>query len=384
MTMLLRTSDEAQRRILSRVGAAAVSVVVVAVGAYFTVNPFRGERRDVISVAIETPYAGQGVSSGTPVIMHGAKVGEITDISSLPGGGVRLQTALQSNPIAGLTDDLGIDFRPANYFGVTGINLIPAQTGQPLRDGSQIVVTPKGNFTLQALLYRLGEITGHVVNQRLISVIERATRYTDALNPLLETLITVSTTVTNVQSVSTAQLLRNATGINVAIPGLFDALIGTGDLYLKANIGMGADGNGFDPEANLRENPYIQYYDELMATRYDEARRTLATNPDDFVHGRFQEWLNGAETDLFAKVGKLESSHIYDLFPVVEQMRVMADVVPVLVPADDIAYTVGELRSRLERMYGGSGDQRALQVRVILEQLPGVAGPVELALGAAE
>ena len=32
-----------------------------------------------------------------------------------------------------------------------------------------------------------------------------------------------------------------------------------------------------------------------------------------------------------------------------------------------------ELRSRLERMYAGSGDQHALQVRVILDQLPGVS-----------
>lgn len=384
MTMLLRTSDEAQRRILTMVGAVAVTVVVVVVGAYFTVISFGGGRTDVISVAIETPYAGQGVASGTPVIMHGVKVGEITDISSLPGGGVRLQTALQSNTITGLTDEVGIDFRPANYFGVTGINLTPAPNGQPLRDGSQITVTPKGNFTLQALLYRLGEITGQVVNQRLISVIERATRYTDALNPLLETLVTASTTVTNVQTVSTAQLLRNATGINVAIPGLFDALIGTGDLYLKADIGLGANGTGFDPDADLRANPYVQFYDELMLRQYDEARHTLATNPDEFVYGRFKEWLAGSETDLFAKMGKLESSHIYDLFPVVEQVRLMTDVVPTLVPAGDIAYTVSELRSRLERMYAGSGEQRALQVRVILEQLPGVAAPVELALGAAE
>jgi hypothetical protein len=37
----------------------------------------------------------------------------------------------------------------------------------------------------------------------------------------------------------------------------------------------------------------------------------------------------------------------------------------------------------LERMYAGSGDQRALQVRVILDSLPAVAGPLNLALGSA-
>ena len=38
-----------------------------------------------------------------------------------------------------------IDFRPVNYFGVTGINLIPGAGGQRLRDGTQINTVPEGN-----------------------------------------------------------------------------------------------------------------------------------------------------------------------------------------------------------------------------------------------
>jgi hypothetical protein len=55
--------------------------------------------------------------------------------------------------------------------------------------------------------------------------------------------------------------------------------------------------------------------------------------------------------------------------------------VPKILSPDSFAYTITELRKRFERMYAGSGDQRALQVRILLEHLPGVAAPLGQALG---
>jgi hypothetical protein len=354
MTSLLRASEESETRILSRIGAVVVLGIVVVIAVGFAVNPFGGTPKNVISVAIETPYVGQGVVSGTPLIMHGVKVGEVTAVSSLPSGLVRLNTDVQSGLTGGLTDAVGIDFRPSNYFGVTGVNLIPGQGGQPLRNGAQISVTPRGNFALQALLYRLGEISNQVVTPRLIGVFDRATRYTDGLNPLLETMIIVSTSVANVQTVSTAQLLRNATGINVGLPGFLDALVDTGDKYLHSLMGL-----GYKKDADDRNNPYLSTYDDLQLKSYNAAGHLMEANPDEFVFGRFQEWLRGAETDLFSKVGHLLSTHMYELFPVVEEIRAITDIVPKLVPAGDISDTLRELRTRLEHMYAGSGDQAA-------------------------
>ncbi|MCV7386501.1 MCE family protein [Mycobacterium porcinum] len=372
-------SEQRQTRILRRVGATIVALVAVIAIVYITVDPFGDEPESVTSIAIDTPYVGQGVAGGTPVIMHGVKVGHVDRVDSMPAGGVRLFVDLQPKPTARLTDSVNIDFRPANYFGVTGINLIPTEGGEALRSGAHISVRPKGNFALQALLYRLGELSDHVVTPQLIDVIERATRYTDAMTPLLETMIMVSTSVTNVQSVSTEQLLRNTTGINVAFPSFLDAMISTGDLYLHADIGI-----GFDPDRDLKNNEFVPAYNEQQMSYYNAAREQLHKNPDAFVKGRFKEWLKGAETDLFSAVGRLLSTHTNDLFPVVDEIRVMADVVPALIPAGDIEYTLRELRTRLERMYQGSSEQRALQVRLILDQLPGVAAPMGLALGAAE
>lgn len=379
MATLLRVSEQQHERILTMIGAGFIAVILVGSLLYTTVvRSSGGAATDSIAVAIETPYVGQGVDSGTAVILHGVKVGEVSKVSKLGVGRVRLDIELQYGPTRGLTDAVGVDFRPANYFGVTGINLTPTGHGQALRDGASISVTPMGNFTLQTLLYRLGELSHDVVTPQLISVMDRATRYTDALNPLFETMIRVSTAVTDVQKVSTEQLLRNAAAISVGLPSFMDASIKTGNDYLMNYIGV-----GFDPAKDREENPYLRYYDDKQLANYNEASQLLATDPDKFAFGRFREYFVGARLDLFSKIGDLEKSHIYDLFPLLDQIRVLADVVPAILKPADLADKLGELRSRLERMYAGSGDQRALQVKVVLDQLPGVAAPLGLMLGGA-
>jgi hypothetical protein len=371
---LLNTSAESETRILSRIGGLAVLLIAIAAGVYF-IDPFAHPPRDVVSVAIETPYVGQGVAVGTPVIMHGVKIGQVTSVSSIPGSGVRLKTDFQRRYTRGLTDAMGIDYRPSNYFGVTGINVIPAQSGRPLESGMQISLMPKGNFSLQALLYRLGEVANGVLNQRLISVIERATRYADGLNPLLETVLMIGNSVATVQTVSTERLLRNTAGVSVAFPGFVDGAISAGNEYIHTDL-TDLNPKRFD-EIKKTWNAYPVLGDELMK-RMDATSKFLQKekNSEKFWSDIFIPVFDAARTDLFGRVGYLEGSHVNDLFPLLESIRGLADTVPKIVLPENFAYTVTELRTRLERMYAGSGEQRALQVRIVLDRLPGVAAPL--------
>ena len=50
---------------------------------------------------------------------------------------------------------------------------------------------------MQALLSRLGELSHGVLTPHLVDVVQRATDYTDGLDPLLETMLVVSTSVAN-------------------------------------------------------------------------------------------------------------------------------------------------------------------------------------------
>jgi hypothetical protein len=333
--MLLRRSEESEQRVLTLVGAVVVLCCIVA--AYLVItNPFGGRPTDQMSIAIDTPYVGQGVREGTPLVMHGVQVGVVASKSALPGGGVRLVSQLQKGPAAGLTNAMKIGFRPINYFGVTGIDIVAGQGGQELHDGMRVNTVPQDNSTLQALLTRLGQVSSSALSPKLISVIDRTVQYTDALNPLLETMLITTHTLADVQTVSTAQLLANATGISVAFPAFTDASIG--------------------------------------------ALSDIIAVPRHFTR---KEWTDGpleatavASTELFGGVGRVLSNYVDDLLPSVDMLKPVVDQVPALLRPQEFANTAVELRTRYEKLLGGNADQRALQVKIILDRLPGQAAPL--------
>jgi MlaD protein len=378
LVTILHATAEAETRTLTRLGVITVVCIVAAVALSFAVNSLGRKPHDVISLTIDTPYVGQGVAGGTPVILRGVKVGQVTSVSSIPGGGVRLETDLQPKPTRGLTDAMQIDFRPSNYFGVTGVAVTPAKNGNPLRNGMQLKMMPKGNFSLQALIYRLGELSNGVFDQRLVSVIQRATQYVDAFDPLLETALMVGTSVAKVQNVSTARLLRNTTGVSVAFPGFINTLIGTGDSFLHSQMGTGP--GDFDPEKFKQDYKYWSVLDDPIHTQYDDLAHLVLTteSTDDYYKKEWIPLFDKARTSFLGAVGKLESSHLNDLFPIIESVRALTDTVPKTVSPDSFASTLAEIRTRFEHLYNGSGDERALNVRIVMDRLPGVAAPLGL------
>lgn len=335
LLLFRKSSAEAEKRILAMVGIVVVICVVAVVVVGFA-QPFQRPHNDRLALVIEAPYGGLGVKAGSALVMHGVQVGEVTHVANLPGGKVRYSADVYREPAAGLTSTMGIDYRPANYFGVTGINLRPGQGGQALTNGSRIETTPAGNFTLQTMLSRLGELSGGVLTPHLIEVIEKATNYADSLDPLLETMLTVSQSLANVQTVSTARLLTNTTGIVVALPGFINAASN-----LLERVHKPYNGRSYE------------WYDNLLDP-------TLQT-----VSGSF-----------FGAIGKLLYSHGPELTDVTNLTKMLTDVVPGLVPPDSIADTARELRTRIERLYTGPPDRPGVNVRVVLDSLPGVAAPL--------
>jgi len=71
--MILRAPEESVERTLSIVGA-AVLLCIVCVGFVILSNPFGAVSGGRISVTIDTPYVGQGVTHGTALVMHGVKI----------------------------------------------------------------------------------------------------------------------------------------------------------------------------------------------------------------------------------------------------------------------------------------------------------------------
>ncbi|OBH05882.1 MlaD family protein [Mycobacterium sp. E1747] len=379
---LLERSEESEATLLTRLGTILLLSLVVILVIYLAVKQFAPPATNVVSVRLRVPYSGQGVEPETPVIMHGVKIGEVSSVSSLAGGGVQFDLKLQANSVRDLTDSLQIDYRPSNYFGVTGINVQPGQGGQRLRNGMQLTIAPQGNYSLQALLYRLGEITHGVLDDRLISVMNRGTQYVDAFRPLIETALIVSTTVTDVQTVSTERLLRNATGISVAFPGTADALIGVGNDFIHNYFG---DKSKPENAELLRSKmKFWPAMDEAHRKQYETNQQKWFANMDNDNYN-VRVWdviMDKAKSDLFAKVGALEYSHVNDLFPLIESLRGLTDTAPKIFDPDVFGATITELRTRFERMYASSGDLHALPVRIVLDRVPGVESALGYGVGA--
>jgi hypothetical protein len=243
-----------------------------------------------------------------------------------------------------------IDFRPVNYFGVPGMNVIAETGGAALRDGMHINANPSGNFTLQALLSRLGQVSAGALTPKLIQVIDRTSRYTDGLDPLIETALIAANAVARVQTVSTEQLLTNAAVLSDVFPPFADATIDAGD--------------------DLQHYVNYAHFDILDLSDEDFQNRSNKTQEE-------------ASKGLFASLGRLESSHVDDLLPVIDTVKTLTDVVPPLIRPEGFVQTLAEIRSRFEKMYAGDGEQPALQVRIALDSLPGVAAPLAAAGGPA-
>jgi hypothetical protein len=356
--------------VLTAVGAAVLLGIVLAVS-LIVINPFGGRPKDAFSVAITTPYVGQGVDVGTAVVLHGVKVGRVTNVTNTAGGGVQLDTVMQTQPTRGLTDAMNIDFRPINYFGVPGVNLIPRSGGQALHDGSDINLVPTGNFTLSELLNQLGNVSASSLTPQLITVIDRVTRYTDGLNPLFETAVTVSRAVEAVQTVPTEHLLTNLSTAIAAFPAFTDAAVTFATRLIKYDYYPGQVRGPAASSGPKLAYPYLQ----------DVTVSSLGDMSEDYFQRKFIATLDTQQNGLFGAVGKLLSSHVDDLTPLISGLKAITDTGPVLLRPQDVAEKLAELRSRFENLYAGNGDQHAISVRVLLDSLPGVAAPLGVVTG---
>ena len=370
---MLRGSERRQERVLMLIGAAFLLCIVLAI-TVAVAKPFAGKPKGVFSIAITTPYVGEGVEQGTEVVLHGLKVGSVTKIVSSAGGagGVQLIAELQAEPVRGLTDAMNVDFRPINYFGVTGINLVPTSGGQALREGTRISVVPTGNFTLSQLLNQLGNVSAASLTPQLISVIDRVTRYTDGLNPVFETLVTVARAVKTVQTVPTELLVTNLATSLQSIPAFVGEAIEFATRLIKYDYYPGQSRSPSAPDAVHLTYPFVK----------DTAVPSLGDIPEDFYVSHIQAGQQAIVDGLFGSVGKLLGTHVDDLFALVSGIKTITDTGPVLLRPQDVAQKLAELRGRFEKLYAGNGDQHAISVRILLDNFPAVAAPMGITAGA--
>lgn len=335
----VRGSGENQHRTLVTAGAAAVLVIVLTVLTAAFVYP-RATAPSGTTVHLVLPTIGPGLQKKSKVLLRGAEVGVVTEVDSTDPYSVHVDIALDDSAAASLTDAFDVDFRPANYFGTTAVNLISKTGGQSLRDGQTIHRDSAPDFTMSTMIEHGSIVVDGSLTRDAIASLNKVTDYASGLAPLVQTLIVVSDNVSRTQRQLPSILLARLNDITAVFPKTNIEALGALDAITNSSFNRLPDGTrGVD-----------KAYHDLM-------NRSLTVASD----------------GLFGAIGILLGSHAAELTPVVTAVKYMTDEIPgVMGDASNMA-RLQEAIDGLRHSFKGPKGKQTLQLRILLDSVPGLA-----------
>lgn len=341
----IRGSDATQRRVTRNTALGVIAAVLALVAVVRIVNGLTDHDSGTVRIAIETPSIAPGVKPGTTVILHGAAVGSISSLQRTQFDSISMDVVLDTAKIDGLTDDFSIDFRPENYFGVTALNVVPAKAGSPLEDGIRLVRSSAADYTMSTMIERGSIVTAGSLSQDMVDTVEKILTYTNGLTPLLRSGLVFADVVAKTQRALPTDLLSQANDITETLPGFFGQTIDGADEIFQGEYNRQSDG-------------------------------TLGSNTE--VLDKSDAGLSIASGALFSAAGTLLSSHATELTPAVEIVRLFAEPVPGMLGDGALGPRLRETVSALTDALGGGGQYPTVRLKIILDDLPGMAAPLGL------
>lgn len=338
----IRGSDRRQAWMLNIAAAAVVAVAAVACIGYRTVYPSVSSS-DTIDVRVDVPSVAPGVHTGTKVILRGNEVGEVTALTRRSDDTVRMNLALRPNGIRGLTDALDIDFRPENYFGVTAVNLLEKPGGGKLAAGDVLNRRAANNFTMSTMLEKGSIVVDGTLTKAMIDTLDKVVRYADGLTPMIQAGIVFADRVAQTQQAMPSILLDDMNRTLDVLPGFTGQSIAALYNLYDNNTNHGPNGSWGRDDA---------YWDDLNTA------------------------MDVAMVKLFGAAGSLLQSHDHELTPVTGLAAALFGATPTLLANGRAASQLSAMVDRYGTVFTGPDSSRTLNLRLILDNLPGVAAPL--------
>ncbi|OXR46937.1 hypothetical protein B7C42_00053 [Nocardia cerradoensis] len=340
----LRGTDAEQTRVVTIAAVAMIAIAAVVVVGVVWVRP-QLEKPSGMPLSVDVPFVAPGVGKGTKVILHGAEVGELTDLANHGDGVVRMSLLLNPGQVHGLTDDFDVDFRPENYFGITAVNLVTKAGGKQLASGQVLNRMPTGDFTMSTMLQKGSIAIDGTLTDSMIQSLNKVIRYTDGLTPMIQTGIVFADRVAKAQQAIPSELFGRADDILQVLPAFSQQAIDM--LYNIYNNDYNKSGPGGSFGAN-----------EAAFSDIDKG-------------------LGLAATDLFGSAGKLLASHERELTPDVQLVQALVDALPHMMDGGAMPGKLSTLVDRYNRAFSnGPEGSKTLNMRVVLDDLPGMAAPL--------
>ncbi|MFE9322623.1 MlaD family protein [Nocardia sp. NPDC052278] len=340
----IRGSDRQQAWQLRITAVSVIAMVGVSFAGYELMYPVF-QSKDTIDLAIDVPAVAPGVHTGTKVILRGAEVGEVSELTRSGDNTVRMNLSLQPSDVGGLTDAVDVDFRPENYFGVTAVNLGGKNGGAPLASGQVIDRTSAGDFTMSTMIAKGSIVVDGTLTKSMIDSLDKVIRYTDGLTPMIQAGIVFANRVAQTQQALPSTLLSNMNNTLDVLPGFSQEAIDA--LYAM-----------YDNNANRNPDGSFGHSDAYWA-ELDEGI--------ELVLGK-----------LFLTTGNLLQSHNTELTPMTQLVAALTGVVPNLLDGGNAAAKISALVNRYNKAFTGPDNAKTLNLRLVLDNLPAIATPLEL------
>lgn len=340
----VRGTSDRQNRSVVVVGGIISAVLVLIVVAATWIYP-RYDAPPGIDITLRTSYVGPGVTEGSKVILSGSEVGEVTDLSSAAPGDITIAMRLRPELIEGVTSTFDVDFRPRNYFGTTGINIVAQPGGEPLTGGETFERTPKGDFTMSTMIERGSLVVDGTLTTDIVRSLEKTVRYTDGLAPLIDTGITVADRVAATQRHLPHELMEK-----------FDDILAEAPEFSRELIDM----------------LFMVYENEsLNPMGADGVRRA---NID--VLDRLDAGLDLASSQLFGLAGTLLASHPKELTPLTQVVTQVSDLIPHFVGGGMSPKGLMQLIDKYNSAFAMKGGRPTLDVALVVNTFPALAAPL--------
>ncbi len=152
--------------------AGAVTVLSICAVVALSVALFRGSFTDTVSVTVLSNRAGLVMNPDAKVKLHGAQVGTVAAIESMPDGQAAIRLAMDPSALQLIPANVGVNIGSTTVFGAKAVELIPPQdpsaqhlsAGQVLQSGH---VTVEINTVFEQLVSVLSKIEPAKLNETL-------------------------------------------------------------------------------------------------------------------------------------------------------------------------------------------------------------------------
>jgi len=196
------------------------------------------EPADGVRFALVVTDLGDGVGESTPVRLHGLTVGEVVDHRPHGPGKQLITLSVDDDRFGELSDDLGVRFISGTVFGSTAVELIPAESGEPLRPQDVLDLgNSASDDTITTIMRDSGRMMIDVVNRDLATSLDAGAELTAASAPLLASGLVVLRTMQRKMNLPMAELLPKlanmSEGTSVFTPsalGILNSLASVKDL----------------------------------------------------------------------------------------------------------------------------------------------------------